>query len=55
MILKKTLFILSFISCLLFNVKMVSQESNYDLIKKELTIEQSGLLQKEQELLKSNR
>ena len=55
MLLKKILFIFSFISCMLFNVKMVAQESNYDLIKKELTNEQKKLLQKEQELLKSNR
>jgi len=52
MLLKKILFIFSFISCMLFNVKMVAQESNYDLIKKELTNEQKKIVAERARIIK---
>ena len=53
--LKNGILTLSFLGLLLFHSSVIAQESNYNLIKKELTEQQLALLQKEREIIKANR
>ena len=53
--LKKGLLIIGYLGLMLFNAAVFSQDSEFHLITKELTIEQRDLLDKERELIKNNR
>lgn len=53
--LKNGILTLSFLGLLLFHSSVIAQESNYNLIKKELTEQQLALLQQEREIIKANR
>lgn len=53
--LKNSILVLGWLVIMLFNLQTFAQDSNYSLIKKELTKEQIALLQKEKEMIKSNR
>ena len=53
--LKNIILTLSFIGLMTFNTTLFAQDSNYNLIKKELTQKQIDLLQKEREVMKANR
>ena len=53
--LKTIIYTVSFMSLMCFNTTLFAQDSNYDLITKELTKEQRALLQKEREVMKLNR
>jgi hypothetical protein len=53
--LKNSIFLFGWLITMLFNIPAFAQDSSYNLIKKELTKEQRALLQKEREMIKSNR
>lgn len=53
--LKTIIYTAIFMSLMLFNTALFAQDSNYDLITKELTNEQRGLLQEERATMKTNR
>ena len=53
--LKTIIYTISFMSLMLFNTTLFAQDSNYDLITKELTKEQRSLLQEERAAMKTNR
>ncbi|TXD54397.1 MULTISPECIES: hypothetical protein [unclassified Polaribacter] len=55
MTLKNIMLIISFISLMLFNTTLFAQDSNYNLIKKEVTQKQINLLQNERTVMKANR
>ncbi|WP_298780468.1 hypothetical protein [uncultured Polaribacter sp.] len=53
--LKNIILTFTFLSLMLFNTMVFTQDSNYNLIQKELTEAQRDLLQKEREVIKTNR
>ena len=53
--LKTIILSLSFLGLMLFNTTVFAQDSSFSLIQKELTEQQRGLLQKEKEVMKTNR
>ena len=53
--LKNIILTVSFIGLMVFNTTLFAQDSSYNLIKKELTQKQMDLLQKEREVIKTNR
>ena len=52
---KNSIHTLSILCLMFFSNMLFAQKSGYDLIVKELTIEQKTLLQKEREIMKTNR
>ena len=52
---KTILYTISFISLMFIHTPIFAQDSNYDVISKEFTMDQRELLQKEREVMKANR